>query len=58
MEKIHRTVQKKKKDLNDLDNLDSVVTHPEPDHLEREIKWTIGSTSVKKASGGTEFQES
>ena len=41
-----------KKDLNDLDNHDDVVTHPEPDILECEVMWTLGSTAVNKASEG------
>ena len=41
-----------KKDLNDPDNHDDVITHPEPDILEYEIKWALGSITVKKASGG------
>ena len=40
-----------KKDLNELDYYDAVVSHPEPDILEREVKWALGSTSVNKASG-------
>ena len=38
--------------LNELDNQDGVVTHPEPDILEREVKWALGSTAANKASGG------
>ena len=41
-----------KKDLNDPDNHDDVITHPEPDILEYEIKWALGSITVKKVSGG------
>ena len=41
-----------KKDLNDLDNHDDVVTHPEPDILECEVKWTLRSTAVNKANEG------
>ena len=41
-----------KKDLNDLDNHNGVVTHLEPDILECEVKWAVGSTSANKASGG------
>ena len=41
-----------KQDLNDLDNDDGVVTHPEPDILECEVKWALGSITVDKASGG------
>ena len=43
-----RTVQK---DLNDPDNHDGVVTCPEPDILECEAKWTLGSTEANKFSG-------
>ena len=38
-----------KKDLNDPDNLIGVVCHLEPDILECEVKWDIGSTAVNKA---------
>ena len=41
-----------KKGLNDSDNHDGVVTHLEPDILECEVKWALGSTGVNKASGG------
>ena len=41
-----------KKGLNDLHNHDGVVTHLEPDILECEIKWVIGSVTTNKASGG------
>ena len=40
-----------KKDLNDLDNHDSVITHLEPDILECEGKWALGSITMNKASG-------
>ena len=40
-----------KKGLNELDYHDGVVSHPEPDILECEIKGALGSTSVNKASG-------
>ena len=40
-----------KKGLNELGYYDGVVSHPEPDILECEIKWALGSTSVNKASG-------
>ena len=39
------------KDLNELDNYDGVVSHPEPDILESEVKWPLGRTAVNKASG-------
>ena len=41
-----------KKDLHDPDNHDSVITHLEPDILECEDKWALGSITVNKASGG------
>ena len=40
-----------KKDLNELDYYDGVVSHPEPDILECEVKWSLGSTVVNIASG-------
>ena len=50
MARIHRiTVQK---DLHDPDNHDGVVTHLEPDTLECEAKWALGSIMMNKASGG------
>jgi len=55
--KIHRiTIQKKKKDLNDLDNHDGVVTHLELDILECKVKWALGSIIMNKASGGDGIQ--
>ena len=39
-----------KKDLHDPD--DGVITHLEPDILECEVKWALGSITTKKASGG------
>ena len=41
-----------KKDLHDLDNHDGVITHLEPDILECEVKWALGSIIMKKVSGG------
>ena len=41
-----------KKGLNDLDNYNGVVTHLEPDILEREVKWALESITMNKASGG------
>ena len=41
-----------KKDLHDLDNHDGVITHLEPDILECEVKWALGSITKNKASGG------
>ena len=40
-----------KKDLNDPDNHDGVITHLEPDILECEVKWPLGSVTTNKASG-------
>ena len=45
-----------KKDLLDQDNHDGVITHLEPDSLEYEVKWTLGSITTNKASGVMEFQ--
>ena len=41
-----------KKDLNDQDNHNCVVTHLEPHILEYEVKWTLGSITMNKASRG------
>ena len=41
-----------KKHLNDWDNHDGVITHLEPDILEYEVKWALGSITTNKASGG------
>ena len=41
-----------KKGLNDLDNHNGVVTHLEPDILECEVRWALGSISMNKASRG------
>ena len=43
-----------KKDLHNLDNHDGVITHThlEPDILECEVKWALGSITTNKASGG------
>ena len=41
-----------KKDLYDPDNHDGVITHLEPDILECEVKWALGSITTNKASGG------
>ena len=40
-----------KKDLNDPDNHDGVVTHLEPDIPDCEVKWVLGSITINKASG-------
>ena len=41
-----------KKDLHDPDNHDGMVTNLEPDILECEVKWALGSITMNKASGG------
>ena len=49
MARIHRrTIQK---DLHDPDNENNVITHLEPDILECEVMWALGSFITKKASG-------
>ena len=49
MARIHRrTVQK---DRHDPDNHDGVITHLEPDILECEVKWALGSVTLNKGSG-------
>ena len=50
MARIHRrTVQK---DLHDSDNHDGVIIHLEPDVLECEVKWALGSITMSKVSEG------
>ena len=44
-----------KKDLHDPDNHSGVITHLEPDILECEVKWALGSITTNKASGGDEI---
>ena len=41
-----------KKDLQDPDNYDGVITHLETDSLECEVKWALGSITMNKANGG------
>ena len=42
-----------KRDLNDTDNHDGMITHPEPESLlECKVKWALGSITTNKASGG------
>ena len=49
MTRIHRrTIQK---DLHDPDNHDGVITYLEPDIMEFEVKWALGSITMNKASG-------
>ena len=44
-----------KKDLHNQDNHDGVITRLEPDFLECEVKWALGSMTMRKASGGDEI---
>ena len=41
-----------KKDLNDPDNHDGMITHLQPDILECEVKWALGSITTNKPNGG------
>ena len=41
-----------KKDLHEPENHDGVITHIEPDILEYEVKWVLGSITTNKANGG------
>ena len=45
-----------KKDHHDPDNHEGVITHLEPDILECEVKWTLGSITTKKQMEVMEFQ--
>ena len=44
-----------RKDLHDPDNHNGVITHLEPDILEYEVKWALGSITMNKASGSDEI---
>ena len=46
------TEELNRKDLHDPDNHDGVITHLEPDVLESEVKWALGSITTNKARGG------
>ena len=46
------TAELNKTDLHDPDHHDGVLTHPEPDILECEVKWALGSITTNNASGG------
>ena len=50
MEEVYKT------DLHDPDNHDGVITHLDPDILECEVKWALGSITKNKASGGDGIQ--
>ena len=41
-----------KKDFHDPDNYDGVITHRQPDSLECEVRWDLGSITTNKANGG------
>ena len=45
-----------KGDIHDPDNHNGMITHLEPDILECEIKWALGSITMNKASGGDGIQ--
>ena len=49
MARIHRKINKNY--LHDPNNHDGVITHIEPDILECEVKWALGSITMNKASG-------
>ena len=46
-----------KKDLNEPDYLDNMVSHPEPDILECKVNWALRNTAINKASGCDEIPE-
>ena len=50
MARIHRRTIRK--NLNDPRNHNGVITHLEPDILEYEVKWALGSITTNKATGG------
>ena len=50
MTRIHRALYKK--DVHDADNHNGVITHLEPDILECEVKWSLGSITTNKVSVG------
>ena len=45
-----------KEDLHDPDNHEAVITHPEPDILECEVRWALGSITTNKLVEMTELQ--
>ena len=52
-----KDLQKKKKDLQDPDNRDGVITHLEPDIPKCEVKWALGrSITMNKVNGGDGIQ--
>ena len=54
IKKSGKNIQKNyfKKDLNDSDSHNGVITHLEPDILECKVEWALGSITMNKASGG------
>ena len=56
MARIHRELYKK--DPNDPDKHDGVLTHLEPDTLESKVMWALGNITVNKLAGVMEFQPS
>ena len=52
MKKWQKYTELYKKDLHDPDNHNGMITHLEPDILECEVKWALGSIMINKASGG------
>ena len=50
--RLEYTEELYKKDLQDQDNHNGVITHLEPDILEFEVKWALGIVTTNKASGG------
>ena len=55
MARIHRRTIKKKKNINDPENQDGVITHLEPNILKCEVKGALESITMNKASGGDGF---
>ena len=57
MARIHKknTEELYKKDLHDPDNHNGVTAHLQPDILECEVKWALGSITRNKASGGDQI---
>ena len=57
IKKSGKNIQKNyfKKDLNDSDSHNGVITHLEPDILECKVEWALGSITMNKASGGDEI---
>ena len=49
------TEEQYKKDHHNPENHDRVITHLEPDILEYEVKWDLGSITMNKAGGGDEI---